>query len=187
MTAERARWVAFLRGMNVGGHRITMDRLRAHFEALGLADPTTFLASGNVAFLAPAGDAAALERRIEAHLREALGYAVDTFVRTPAELAAVVGAGVFDPADVAAPGHSVQVGFLREAMRAAEAARVAEFDTDRDLLRVRGRELFWLCRGRMSDTTVDWKTLEKTVPMRSTIRNLNTVRKIAAKYPAGPA
>jgi uncharacterized protein (DUF1697 family) len=177
------RYVAFLRGMNLGKRRITMDRLRAVFEEMGFADVTTFLASGNVAFLAEEADAGALETRIETHLRGALGYEVETFVRTPAELAGVVAAPVFDRADAEAPGHSVQVGFLRDAPSAADAARVAEFDTARDVLRVRGRELFWLCRGRMSDTTVDWKALERAVPMRSTVRNMNTVRKIAAKYP----
>lgn len=179
-----ARFVAFLRGINLGRRRITMDRLRSIFEEMGFDDVTTFLASGNVAFLAEETDARGLERRIEAGLRSALGYEVETFVRTPAELAAVVSAEAFDPADVGAPGHQVQVGFLCDAPSAAEAARVAEFDTARDLLRVRGRELFWLCRGRMSDTTVDWKALEREVPMRSTIRNMNTVRKIAAAYPA---
>lgn len=179
--------VAFLRGMNVGGHRITMDRLRALFEELGFSDVVTFLASGNVAFEAGGGGAEGIEGRIEAHLRRALGYEVDTFVRTPAELADVVSAPVFSPEDVEGPGHSVQVGFMRAGVRDDEAARVASFSTERDLLRIRGRELFWLCRGRMSDTTVDWKALGKAVPLRYTVRNMNTVRRIAAKYPPEPS
>ncbi len=175
--------IAFLRGMNVGGHRITMDRLRALFEELGFAGVVTFLASGNVAFEARDGGAEEIEGRIEAHLRQALGYEVETFVRSPAELADVVSAPLFSPEDVEAPGHSVQVGFMRAGVAADDAARVASFSTERDLLRIRERELFWLCRGRMSDTTVDWKALGKAVPLRYTVRNLNTVRRIAAKHP----
>lgn len=44
------RYFAFLRGINVGGHRIKMDRLREHVEALGFEHVETFIASGNVIF-----------------------------------------------------------------------------------------------------------------------------------------
>ena len=48
-----ARYVAFLRGMNLGRRRITNDALRAEFEALGFGGVATFLASGNVIFESP--------------------------------------------------------------------------------------------------------------------------------------
>ena len=65
--AGAPRYVAFLRAINVGGHTVKMDALRAHLAALGFADVQTFIASGNVLFTAP-GDPAALEAQIEAHL-----------------------------------------------------------------------------------------------------------------------
>ena len=37
-----ARFVALLGGINVGGHRVTMDRLRAEVAALGYTDVATF-------------------------------------------------------------------------------------------------------------------------------------------------
>jgi uncharacterized protein (DUF1697 family) len=43
-----ARYVAFLRGINLGGRRIANDELRSHFEALGCEDVATFRASGNL-------------------------------------------------------------------------------------------------------------------------------------------
>ena len=67
--------VAFLRGMNLGGRRITNDDLRAEFEALGFADVACFRASGNVVFSAKDGEAK-LTSEIEAGLGEALGYEV---------------------------------------------------------------------------------------------------------------
>ena len=42
-----SRYAAFLRGMNVGGHRLSNDELRSHFAALGFAEVATFRASGN--------------------------------------------------------------------------------------------------------------------------------------------
>lgn len=58
------RYIAFLRAINVGGHTVKMDVLRAHFTRLGLANVETFIASGNVIF-----DAAADPRRLESRAR----------------------------------------------------------------------------------------------------------------------
>ena len=44
------KYVAFLRAINVGGHVVKMEVLRAHFESLGLSSVDTFIASGNVIF-----------------------------------------------------------------------------------------------------------------------------------------
>ncbi len=54
------RYIALLRGINVGGHNVKMDRLRALFEELGFRDVATFIASGNVIFTAPDADERAL-------------------------------------------------------------------------------------------------------------------------------
>jgi len=40
------RYIAFLRAINVGGHTVKMDRLRALFQELGLADVRTFMEFG---------------------------------------------------------------------------------------------------------------------------------------------
>lgn len=62
------RYIALLRGINVGGHRVKMDRLRTLFEALRFSDVSTFIAGGNVSFRTPSGEAAKIEKKIEAHL-----------------------------------------------------------------------------------------------------------------------
>jgi len=86
--------VAFLRAINVGGRVVKMHRLRTLFVDEGFANVETFIASGNVVFdLPPAKKAPALERTIEAMLRNALGYEVSTFVRT------VLGGAFANPVD----------------------------------------------------------------------------------------
>lgn len=177
------RYVAFLRGINVGGHRVTMDGLRGLFRALGFANVETFIASGNVIFEAPAGDPAAVEARVEAHLEGALGYAVETFLRTPAEVAAVAAFRPFPAAVADAEGHTLYVAFLRAALGGAAGRALPAFETPSDEFRVRGRELYWLRRGRMSDSKVSWPLLEKALGTRTTLRNVTTVRKLAALYP----
>ncbi len=79
-------YIAFLRGINVGGHQVKMDHLRALFTELGHTHVRTYIQTGNVFFEAPEGDRAALTEAAESHLRAALGYAVPVCLRTVAEV-----------------------------------------------------------------------------------------------------
>src|ERR1700688_901019 len=81
-----SRYAPFLRGMNVGGHRLTNELLRSHFEDLGFEEVATFRASGNVVFAGKKRPPAEVREEIEAGLLRALGYAVPTFIRTADEL-----------------------------------------------------------------------------------------------------
>ena len=72
------RYVAFLRGMNLGNRRIKNPELAAEFDQLGLLEVATFRASGNVVFGAAGGESrAALAERIETGLLAGLGCEVD--------------------------------------------------------------------------------------------------------------
>lgn len=80
-------YVALLRGINIGGHMVKMERLRELFAELGFSGVRTYIQSGNVFFERPSEDErAALTAMIERHLRAALGYEVPTFLRTIPEL-----------------------------------------------------------------------------------------------------
>jgi len=80
------KYVAFLRAINVGGHTVKMDHLRLIFEAMGLKNVETFIASGNVIFDSTAKNSKALESKIEEFLQERLGYQVATFIRSTSEV-----------------------------------------------------------------------------------------------------
>ena len=106
------RYVAFLRGMNIGGRRIKNEELRREFEELGLSDVSCFRASGNVIFAADEDDEAMLTVRIEAGLGEALDYEVPVFLRAAAELRAIADRQPFDPNLVEASAGKLQVSLL---------------------------------------------------------------------------
>ncbi len=178
-----ARYIALLRGINVGGHRVKMEDLRALFVALGFANVETFIASGNVIFETDTTDTLALAARIEQHLQQALGYSVATFLRTPAELAAITAYTPF-PHIPPTEGHTLAVLFMAQSLPAHAHATLATFETSADALHTHGREIYWLSRGRMSDSLVDWPLFAKTLPLATTTRNITTVRKLAAKCPA---
>jgi uncharacterized protein (DUF1697 family) len=177
------KYVALLRAINVGGHTVKMDYLRSLFETMGFANVETFIASGNVIFDAKSGNPKTLERKIENHLQETLGYEVKTFVRAMSELAAVAAYKPFRDDELNKEGHTLFIGFVAESPGDQAKQKLLSCRGEFDDLHVQGREIYWLCRTRMmSDSKFSGALVEKILGMRATFRNSTTVRKIAAKY-----
>ncbi len=173
--------IAFLRAINVGGHTVKMDRLRALFEALDFGQVETFIASGNVIFEAAVKDARKLEQRIEEHLKTSLGYSVSTFLRTPSEIARVAEYPAFGKTP---EGSTLYVGFLGTPPSEPIREQVAACRTAIDELHVHEREVYWLCHKKFSESLFSGAKLEKALGMPTTIRNVSTIRNLVAKYPA---
>jgi uncharacterized protein (DUF1697 family) len=170
------RYVAFLRAVNVGGRRVSMDRLRAVFEELGFDGVSTYIASGNVVFEA-SGRAADLERAIEEKLEDALGFEVGTFLRRASD---VRHAASEKPFGKVPAGKTHMVAFLRRKPTAAERKAIEEKSTSSDRLVVDGREVHWLIQGRMMDSELkpkDWDVLGQP----TTTRNKTMLAKLAEK------
>ncbi len=178
------RHAAFLRGMNVGGHRLRNDELRSHFEGLGFLEVATFRASGNVTFAAEREPPQAIGARIEAGLATALGYAVPTFLRTAAEVHAIAALRPFEAERLRRSTGKLQVALLAAAPSAPVRAQVLALAGDQDALALRGRELYWLPSGGILDSTLELKAIERLLgPM--TLRTKNTIEQIAAKHLGG--
>ncbi|MBI3568008.1 MAG: DUF1697 domain-containing protein [Gemmatimonadetes bacterium] len=180
-----ARHVAFLRAINVGGHVVKMDRLKALFEELGFDAVETFIASGNVIFRSSA-TGSALERTIERRLLDALGYEVRTFVRTDVEVAEIAAYQPFTAREVEA-AWSVSVGLLAEPLGASAVRALMALRSEVDDFHVRGRELWWKCLVGQGESKFSNVAFERAVGAAATFRGVNTVRKLATKYPPGPA
>lgn len=172
------RYIAFLRAINVGGHTVKMEKLRQLFEALGLANVETFINSGNVIFETRAAKTGGLEKKIEAHLLQSLGYEVVTFVRSAAELAAIAAYRPFGEAE------TLYIAFTQAPPGSAAQQKLKAAQTALDQFQVHEREVYWLCRTRFSDSPFSGSgQFEKMLGQAATVRNSNTVRKLAAKYP----
>ena len=175
------QYFAFLRAINVGGRIVKMDHLRQLFESLGLLNVETFIASGNVIFRSASKNVKTLEKKIENRLREALGYEVTTFIRTEAELIEIANYQPFLLSDRDA-AVSLNVVFLGEALDEKSSQATMALKTEIDELHVRGREIYWLCRKKQSESTISNAMFNKTIGRPATVRGVNTVRKMAAKY-----
>lgn len=177
------RHVAFLRGINLGNRRVKMADLRGHFEALGLDGVATYIASGNVIFDHDGTDVDTLEGRIEAHLERALGFFTDTIVR-PLELVdALTRLDLVDEAE--ADGFTVYVTFAKEELGTKVEEAFAELETSDDRFHVREREVLWLRRGGVSDSTIKTRHLESAFGgIANTRRKVTTLRKMVEKFSA---
>jgi uncharacterized protein (DUF1697 family) len=175
------RYVAFLRGMNLGNRRIKNEELRGEFQALGFAEVACFRASGNVVFSAEDDGKSSLAKRIEAGLGEGLGYEVPVFVRGAAELLAIAAAEPFDRRLLAASKGKLQVAFLAGKPSKKVAREALSLATDDDRLAVEGRELYWRPKGGISESELDLKRLESMLGPW-TMRTKGTVDQIAVKH-----
>jgi uncharacterized protein (DUF1697 family) len=175
------RYVAFLRGINLGKRRPPMTQLKALFEELGFEEVATFIASGNVVFSAGSKNPRQLETTIAGHLKKSLGYDVDTFVRSAEEVLAIGGTKTF-PED-GKDGVTIHVIFLQQPLSTAEARKLAKIRTSTDQFRVASREFYWLCRTKVLESTV-WQSPEmKALKLpTSTMRNITSLRKLIAKH-----
>lgn len=177
-----ATYAAFLRGMNLGGRRISNADLGAAFESLGFASVRTFRASGNVIFESERGVEGGLIAAIEAGLEEALGYQVPTFLRSAAELRAIAASEPFDAATVAASGGKPHVSLLSKALTAAQREAILTMASDEDSLVVTGREIHWLPSGGILDSALDLDAVD-AITGPSTRRTMGTIEGMAAKLP----
>jgi uncharacterized protein (DUF1697 family) len=179
-----ADYVAFLRGINLGNRRLKMERLRELGEELGFADAATFIASGNLIFASGARDAGKLEKKIETHLARGLGYEVDTFVRTRAEVAALAAARPFAAADLDAEETTIHVGFWKEEPKAEWVRALEGAQTATDAIVIAGREFFWRCRGP-SHASKFWSApaVRAAKLPTMTIRNRRMVQRLTAEFP----
>ncbi len=167
------RYVALLRAVNVGGRTIKMDALRAAFAELGFDDVATFIASGNVLFNA-SGRRGSVESRIETHLAERFDFEVATFLRTGTELEST--------RRVAVPGGVAHnVAFAKAPLTAAQSDAVFALETDIDRFVVEGAEIHWSCGRAQSESKFSNVRLERAIGGPTTMRNITTVSKLAAR------
>lgn len=165
------RLVALLRGVNLGGRKVVMSELRAVCEDAGFTDVETLIASGNLV-LGSKLKSDKLEKKLEAVILEGLGLKTDVYVRTAAELEAIISANPFKPFAKTNPNFLV-VYFMRAKASAAEleamektALTGEEWKQGKDCLYIKFRS------GQGPS--------KLKLPKLGTARNWNTVNKLAA-------
>lgn len=168
------RWVALLRGVNVGGVTIRNPDLEAVVERIGGTDVRPVLASGNVVFTTAEPDEAVVRARLEQGLQERFGRPVPAVLVRQDGLAAIVDAFPF-PVDAATHAYVV-FGSDPDVL----AALVADPPEGPDRIAAGADVVYWACPKGSSATTPFAKRMASARSRATTTtRNVNTLRRMA--------
>lgn len=171
-------YIAFLRGINVGGNAIIkMDALAKVFSSLKFKNVRTFIASGNVLFEAAESDAKTLEAKIEKAIKKAFNLDVTVMLRTRTELEAIVKRDPFGK-KVSDENWKLYVVFLKDEPTAATKKALVGLSGEMETYAVSDREVYCALRKDHPKPTFSGNFIEKHLKVSATARNWNTVKKI---------
>jgi uncharacterized protein (DUF1697 family) len=174
------RYIAFLRGVNVGGHKIiSKETFIEVFTSLGFSGVRTYIQSGNVLFESPDKQREELTERIQQALLQATGHNVTVMLRTIDELEALVASDPFGDRKQE-PRANVYVAFLATEPGEAGIAKLLARQTEEDTVEIRGENTLHLVfRDKGDGIPHSPDFVEKDLKVAATVRNWNTVTKIA--------
>jgi uncharacterized protein (DUF1697 family) len=172
------RLILLLRGVNLArNRRLAMADLRAILQGLGYEDAVTHLQSGN-AVVTSRKRPATVKREVERALADGLGLGTEVFVRTRAELAAVVRR---DPlGDVAANPSRYLVTFLSGTPSAALKRQLEAAVAPPDRAVLRGDALYSWHPDGLQRSKLMALLGRKDLGLSATSRNWNTVTRLLA-------
>jgi uncharacterized protein (DUF1697 family) len=173
-------YVAFLRGINVGGNTlISMADLKRAFSSLGFKNVQTVLASGNVLFEAASSDAAALTRKIEQKLKSSFGADITVLLRTGEELLSLIALNPFKTAKIS-PQTRLHVSFLAPGVEHSLKVSQQLKGTPFLIFRAAPGELCSVVEPAPKQGTPElMRVLEKEFGKKITTRTWNTLERIA--------
>ncbi len=173
-----SQYVAFLRGINVGGKTIKMDALRKALETAGYKNIKTVLASGNVFFESKETDQDNLRSEIEKIIKDTFGLDVRVIVRRAAEIQKLVKSEPFKGIKVT-PKTRLYVTFLSQKPKSKLKLPHKSLNGDYIILKVNKGEVIGVLTLTPNSGTVDaMAVLEKEFGGDITTRNWNTILKI---------
>jgi uncharacterized protein (DUF1697 family) len=174
-----ADYVAFLRGINVGGHRpVPMQGLKKAFESLQFKNVRTLLASGNVLFEAPRADTVAREMKIEVQLMKTFRHEIGVFIRTMEDLQRLSASRPFSGIPVT-PQTRLYVTFLSEKLGKDLQIPYESPGGNFKILRASEREVWSVVTILPNSRSVDlMQVLEKKFGQRITTRNWQTILRV---------
>jgi uncharacterized protein (DUF1697 family) len=175
---------ALLRAVNVGGTaKLPMADLRALCERLGLKHVRTLLHSGNLVFEAGSKSPAASEKLLAAACAKTFGLSAEIYVRTQDEIEAILARNPFPAEARDDPGH-LQVLFLRAAPDPQAFKTLQAAIKGREIVRGAGREACIVYPDGVGTSKLTLRLIEKHLGTTGTMRNWNTVGKLAAMMKA---
>jgi uncharacterized protein (DUF1697 family) len=175
-----AVYIALLRGVNLAGHKlVAMADLREMLADLEFANPRSLLQSGNLVFQGRAQASASLERKLEQEAHRRLALETEFHVRTAAEWQGIIRRNPFRDAARRDPGHLLMMCF-KEAPAAKDVKALQAAIKGREVVRAVGRQAYFIYPDGVGTSRLTTGLIDKTLGLRGTARNWNTVLKLGA-------
>jgi uncharacterized protein (DUF1697 family) len=172
-----AEYVALLRGVNVGGHLVPMEKLRKTLERAGYRNVRTILASGNAVFEAEREGLSSLTRKLESALSNTFGFSIPVLLRTKGEIKHLVESEPFKGIEITHE-TGLYVTFLSDVPARGGSAKLSKKDLK--IVSVTDGAVCSVVRRSRPGATVDFMSqLEREFGKNITTRNWNTIEKIA--------
>lgn len=173
------RYIALLRGINVGGNNIIrMTDLKAAFEAMDLTDVKTYIQSGNVLFNTLEKNAEQLTLQIEAALSERFNYTSKVVLITQELLQEIV-SGAPDGFGTDPEAFRYDVLFLKPPLSEKDAVKDLAIREGVDTVHTGNRVLYFSRLISKAGQSYLNKIILLPVYKQMTIRNWNTTKKLS--------
>jgi uncharacterized protein (DUF1697 family) len=166
--------IALLRGVNVGGNILKMDRLRELCAALGAKNARTYVQSGNIVFEA-AGSPSSWEAKLEKKLAGESRLPVSVMVRSAAEISTVLAGNPFMKEKTIDTAR-LAVTFLQQVPAKPVLAALAALKIGSERYHHAGKEIYLHCPDGFGNAKL--YLLDKVLKQKTTTRNWNTVTKL---------
>lgn len=179
------RYISFLRGVNVGGNnKVSMAELKKLLAANGYRDVVTYINSGNILFTSDSTDCAVLQRHHEALIAEHFGLAI-TLAIVPGDtlLSAVKHAPEWWNRDADTKHNAIFV--IPPATAASVTEAIGPAKPEYEQVAAHGQVIYWSAPIATFSRTRWSKVVSTSVYGSITIRNANTVLKLAQLLSAG--
>jgi len=171
------RYIALLRGINVGGNTmVKMEELRKTFEALGFENVKTYINSGNVAFDSVKTSESNLVKKIETAVEGLIGKRVQVMVREQTEIVLVAANNPF--AGKYQNHKEMHVLFLKAELSDEQIAWLTEAAPPGERFQASGREIYCHLPMGVADSFMGRGLFEKKLNAPVTARNWRTVEKL---------
>lgn len=172
------RYVALLRGINVGGNTmIRMEDLRRMFEGLGFDNVVSYINSGNLAFDTRKASESRLAAKIEAAVEDHIGKPVQVMVRSQKDIEQILKNNPFD--GQYASHKEMHVLFLKNDLSKENEKWLAETAPSAERFSAVGREIYCHLPMGVADSYLGRGQFEKKLKIAVTARNWRTVEKLA--------
>jgi uncharacterized protein (DUF1697 family) len=171
------KYVALLRGINVGGHnKIKMDELREMFSTLGFENVQSYINSGNIIFDSGKSKNKTLVTKIEKAIEKTFSLSIKVVVRESAEINDLVAQNPFD--DKMSPDNNLFVAFLSDELSSDKQELLLSNNNESEEFAIVNQDVFCLSQKGFRDGLLGKKYIDNKLKTSATVRNWRTVNKL---------